>query len=199
MRSSVVLAIVVALWVAVASAAERDDEDTPHAKMVKDKAVCLDCHTKVPKPDEHAPNYFLVNAPSDTCLGCHSETEHPGVREHLGRDARPLPGDEKGAIACFTCHDPHPEGVIPGRKVYSTDVGERTRALASMREPSKLVEPRATLPMRGVRLRFPAAHGEGCLACHDGIRHDSRSWRERLLRDKFLSDLRPFLTGKPRR
>jgi hypothetical protein len=76
--------------------------------------------------------------------------------------------------------------VIPGREVYSTDAGERTRALASMREPSPLAEPHATVPMRGVRLRFSSAHGEGCLACHDGIRRDSESWRERLLRDKFL-------------
>ena len=183
MRSSALLAVVLALAVGVASAAERDDEDNPHEKMVKHKAVCLDCHTKVPKPDEHAPNYFLVDAPSDTCLGCHGETEHPGVREHAGKEARPLPGDEKGQIACFTCHDPHPEGVIPGRKVYSSDVGERTRALTALRALPKLAEPRATLPMRGALLRID---GKGCLACHAAVGEDARSWRERLLWDKFL-------------
>jgi hypothetical protein len=180
------LAVVVAFWVAVASAAGRKDEDNPHEKMVKNKAVCLDCHTKVPKPGEHAQKYFLVDAPSDSCLGCHSETEHPGVREHAGRDARPLLGDEKGAIACFTCHDPHPGGVIPGREVYTSDVGERARALAGMRELPKLAEKRETRPMHGALLRFPAAHGEGCLACHGAIGQDSKFWRERLLWDKFM-------------
>lgn len=187
MTNRAVLAVVLALWVAVASAAERDDEDTPHANMIKDKAICLDCHTKLPQAGEHAPDYFLSTAPSETCLVCHSESEHPGVREHLGKDASHMLGDEKGAIACFTCHDPHPEGVIPGRKVYSSeDVGESTRAFAAMRDLPKLAEARDTRPMRGALLRFPAGHGEGCLMCHGGIRNDARSWREKLLGDKFL-------------
>jgi hypothetical protein len=187
MRNSAALAVGLALALAVGVAyAAEPDEDNPHENMVKNKTVCLDCHTKVPKPDEHAPNYFLVDTPSDNCLGCHSETEHPGVREHAGKEARPLPGDEKGQVACFTCHDPHPEGVIPGRKVYSSDVGERTRAITAMRELPKLAERRATPPMRGALLRLPAAGGEGCLACHGDIRDDAKTWRERLLWDKFL-------------
>jgi hypothetical protein len=55
-----------------------------------------------------------------------------------------------------------------------------------MREPPKLAEARETRPMRGALLRFPAGRGEGCLACHGGIRNDAQSWREKLLGDKFL-------------
>jgi hypothetical protein len=184
MRSRTVLVVALALRVAVAVAAE--DEDNPHEKMVKDKTVCLDCHTKVPKPDEHAPDYFLVDAPSDNCLGCHAELEHPGVHEHADKEAKPLPGDENGHIACFTCHDPHPAGVIPGRTVYSSDAGGATRALAAARILPKLAEARTTRPMWGGLLRLQPAHGEGCLACHDAIRDDKHTWRERLLWDRFL-------------
>jgi hypothetical protein len=186
MRIDRALALVLALVLAAPAARAADDEDNPHEKMVKDKAVCLDCHTKVPKPGEHAPDYFLVDAPSDNCLGCHAELEHPGVHEHAGKDARPLPGDENGHIACFTCHDPHPAGVIPGRNVYSSDVGGATRAFAAMRGTPKHAEPRTTPPMFGALLRVPAAAGEGCLLCHGDVRDDTRTWRERLLWDKFL-------------
>lgn len=142
MIGKIAVALVLVLSTASVVAADKDKEDNPHQKMVKDKGVCLDCHTKVPKPGEHAADYFLVDAPSDTCLGCHAEMEHPGVHEHVGKEAKPLPGDEKGAIACFTCHDPHPIGVIPGRNVYSSQTGSTTRALAAMRTLPKLAEPR---------------------------------------------------------
>jgi len=182
---AVALSVVLLLCAATAIGAGHDAEDNPHEKMVKDKGVCLDCHTKVPKPDEHAPNYFLVDAPSDTCLGCHGELEHPGVREHAGKEARPpLPADEKGAIACFTCHDPHPAGVIPGRSVYGSDTDGATRALAGMRTLPKLAEARTGPPSHGALLRLPAS--DVCLTCHGAVRDDTRAWRERLLWDKFL-------------
>ena len=181
---AVAIAALLMLCAATAVGAGGDSEDNPHQKMVKDKTVCLDCHTKVPKADEHAPNYFLVDAPSDTCLGCHSEREHPGVHEHAGKSAGSLPGDEKGAIACFTCHDPHPSGVIPGRSVHATEATGATRALAAMRTLPKLTEARGKPPAYGALLRLPT--GEVCVTCHGGVRDDKHLWREKLLWDKFL-------------
>ncbi len=155
------------------------DEDDPHAKMVRSRAVCIDCHTRVPKDGEHAPDYFLVDTPSESCLGCHGQYEHAGVREHAGQDAAPLPGDEHGKIACFTCHDPHPAGVIPGRRVHESDVAPRTRSLMAARELPPSVERREPKAAFGGLLRFSTTNDEGCAICH-ASRDDTASWRARL-------------------
>lgn len=106
---------------------EEEEEENPHIEMVDDEFVCLDCHTDVPKKGETSPTYFLVDLPSENCLGCHEETQHAGAKEHEGQNAESLPGDEDGKIACFTCHDPHPEGVIEGRVVYNAELSERSK------------------------------------------------------------------------
>lgn len=181
----VLLLVLAPAAVRIAASAEDEDEDNPHEKMTRSKSVCIDCHTQLPKAGEHAPDYFLVDAPSENCLGCHGEYEHTGVREHAGQDAEPLPGDEKGKITCFTCHDPHPGGVLEGRQVYKTDVNERTRALMAARELPPSVEWRkAELPFGGL-LRFSTTDGEGCPACHASSK-ESKSWKGRLSWSEFI-------------
>ena len=184
---AVVFAALLALLPVVGLAA--GDDENPHERMIKNKAVCIDCHTRLVKPGEHAPDYFLVDAPSENCLGCHDEHEHAGVLEHVGKEAPPpWPGDEKGKIACFTCHDPHPEGVIEGRRVYSSDVGPRTRALDAARAHRGAAATTEEATRFGALLRFSATNGEGCLSCHD-VRSDGKNWREKALWDKFRSVL----------
>jgi hypothetical protein len=187
----VVAALVVATTASGALGRDRD-EDNPHEKMsrAKSKAICLDCHTRLPKPDEHAADYLLVDAPSETCLVCHGEYQHPGAAEHAGKPAAPLPADENGKIACFTCHDPHPEGVLPGRTVYRAEAGPFTRALMAARELPEGVERVET--QFGALLRFPPADGGGCSECHAaaGGRKDEAgaepSWRRRLTWSEFI-------------
>ncbi|MEM4658553.1 MAG: hypothetical protein QXX77_09065 [Candidatus Methanosuratincola sp.] len=168
---------------------KKEEEENPHEEMIKDKAVCLDCHTKVPKPGETAPDYFLVDLPSENCLACHSEFEHSGIQEHSGKDAKPLPGDENGKIACFTCHDPHPQGVIEGRSVYASELSDRTRAfIDKIVVPG--VEKRVKLKVSPIEekealLRLPSAGGEICLKCHENLQ-DAKQWREKALWEKFI-------------
>jgi hypothetical protein len=161
-------------------AGEEADDDNPHAKMPRSQGVCIDCHTRVPKPEEHAADYFLVDPPSETCLGCHSESEHAGVLEHVGKDlskdAGALPGDENGKIGCITCHDPHPQGVLPGRTVYKSAVNGDTRAFIAARSWPSSVERQDPSDVLGGLLRAPFAE-QSCSMCHSFVRE--RSWRER--------------------
>ncbi|GBD38096.1 hypothetical protein HRbin37_00341 [bacterium HR37] len=164
------------------------DEENPHKEMIEDQFVCLDCHTKVPKEGEKSPTYFLVDLPSENCLGCHEELEHAGVKEHEGKDANPLPGDENGKIACFTCHDPHPRGVIKDRMVYEADVDERNRmfvrlvVLPDIRERINVeVKSKAK---KEVYLRLPVSGNKLCITCHETV--DKANWRRYITWDKFF-------------
>ena len=189
MRSRGALAVAAALLLVGAvgaHAAEKDkDEDNPHEKMTRSRSVCIDCHTRVPKPGEHAADYSLVDAPSENCLGCHSESEHAGARAHLGREfakeapevAAGLPLDEHGKIACFTCHDPHPAGVIEGRTVHASAVNTETRTFLAARAlpaGAERLEPSAEF---GALLRLPP--GVGCAGCHPATKESP--WREKTL------------------
>jgi hypothetical protein len=164
------------------------DEENPHKEMIEDQFVCLDCHTKVPKEGEKSPTYFLVDLPSENCLGCHEELEHAGVKEHEGKDANPLPGDENGKIACFTCHDPHPRGVIKDRMVYEADVDERNRmfvrlvVLPDIRERINVeVKSKAK---KEVYLRLPVSGNKLCITCHETV--DKDNWRRYITWDRFF-------------
>ena len=190
MRSSALAAlamlVLLLLNASFAGGAGKDkDEDNPHEKMVRSKSACLDCHTKLPKTGEHAPDYFLVDTPSEHCLGCHDENEHPGVREHLGKDAAPLLGDEHGKIACFTCHDPHPNGVLEGRTVHAADINETTEAFIAARELPAGVERRESKTEFGALLRLPVTNGEACWKCH-AVKDEDESWRKRLLPSQYI-------------
>jgi hypothetical protein len=182
MRSRVAVLLAAALLQLVVAARARaaDDEDNPHEEMTRSKSACIDCHTRLPKPGEHAPDYFLVDAPSETCLGCHGEYEHAGVSEHAGKDAAPLPGDEHGKIACFTCHDPHPGGTLEGRTVHKSMVSEPTRAFIAGRTLPASVERREPSEAFGALLRSPFGD-QGCPVCHDPSSWKERaSWSERV-------------------
>lgn len=182
MRSSA-LRLLAVLWLvaALVGAARADeDEDNPHEKMTRSKTVCLDCHTKLPKAGEHAADYFLVDAPSENCLGCHSEIEHAGVPEHAGKDAGTLPGDENGKIACFTCHDPHPAGTVEGRTVHTSTVNDATRAFLASRALPSSAERREPSEEFGALLRSANAE-QGCRDCHASHKESPSSWRERTL------------------
>lgn len=182
-RIVVVVLAALLLIAGVGRAAEDKDEDNPHEKMVRSKSVCIDCHTKVPGVDEHAPDYFLVDTPSEHCLGCHAENEHVGVREHDGKElpkdvTMRLPLDENGKIACFTCHDPHPAGLLAGRTVTKSNVSEATRAFIAMRSFPPVVERRMPSDQFGALLRLPAGEA-GCSVCH--VSQKEASWREKTL------------------
>jgi hypothetical protein len=183
MRSSALLVLAAALLAGGLAYGADKDEDNPHEKMVRSRSVCIDCHTRVPKVGEHAADYFLVDAASETCLGCHDENEHAGAKEHLGKDATnvatQLPRDENGKMACFTCHDPHPAGVLEGRDVYKTVVSPATRAFIAARPLPKSAELRQPSETLGALLRIPVAN-EGCFVCHASVKEAS-PWREKTL------------------
>jgi hypothetical protein len=174
------------LWPVVLAA--QDEEENPHLEMLKKEIVCLDCHTHLPKEGETSPDYFLVDPPSENCLGCHSEVEHSGIKEHEGEISMPLPGDENGKIACFTCHDPHPAGAIPGRTVYGAEVNFESRAfIRSVHVPG--VESRAAKGLvlarkSDIYLRVPIKKDEICRKCHEKV--NGNRWRERLTWDYLL-------------
>jgi hypothetical protein len=168
--------------------AQEENEENPHLEMLKDEFVCLDCHTRLPKEDEPSPDYFLVDLPSENCLGCHSEVEHSGIKEHEGEASNPLSGDENGKIACFTCHDPHPAGAIAGRTVYQTKMNPRSRAFTRLVHIPG-VETRVQKDLhygkkRDVYLRAAIRNDEICLECHKTV--NGKQWRKRILWDRFL-------------
>ncbi len=180
-----IIIMILAFPVLFLSHAEEEEEDNPHTEMVDDQFVCLDCHTDLPKEGETSPTYFLFDDPSENCLGCHEETEHPGTKEHEGQKAEPLPGDEKGEIACFTCHDPHPQGVIKGRTVYNTDIAESNRKFIRLVVTPGLKE-RLGREVKieteiEVYLREPA--DKICISCHETTK--KTNWRKYTLWDKF--------------
>ncbi len=164
--------MVLTLPTLVLSQDNEEEEENPHEEMIDDEFVCLDCHTDIPKEGETSPTYFLVDAPSENCLGCHDETMHPGSKVHLGEEAAPLPGDENGKIACFSCHDPHPQGVIKGRTVYDAELTERQIKFLKLVVVPNLKEELKTeidLEMeKEVLLREP--FNNICATCHETIK-----------------------------
>ncbi len=147
-------------------------QESPHAAMEqnpKDENNCLFCHSEMPKPGEKAPKYLLNFEPSEVCLVCHLPTHHVGSKEHLEYSipqSSSLPGDENNKIACFSCHDPHPQGIIEGRVVYDANLGKHEKDfLAQVVIPEfggKIGLPQKTK----VRLRLPVEDSKLCKNCH---------------------------------
>lgn len=152
-----------------------NSQESPHSAMeanTKDEDNCLVCHSKVPKEGEKNPKYLLNSEPSQVCLTCHSETQHVGSKKHLdymNPKESNLPGDENNKIACFTCHDPHPQGIIKGRVVYEADLGIREedliKELALSRKETKLHLTKGTK----VLLRLPLGENKLCKTCHANL------------------------------
>ncbi|MEE9252862.1 MAG: hypothetical protein V3U74_05885 [Thermodesulfobacteriota bacterium] len=189
MRGSLSAIIFMLLLVFPAALYSQDgDEENPHKEMTEDQFVCLECHTKVPKETESSPDYFLVDLPSENCLGCHSEMPHPGVREHEGKEASPLPGDENGKVACFSCHDPHPGGVLKGRVVYKAELDERNKRFIKfvvLPDVEKTVGKTVSSGENEyVRLRHPVSKNELCNRCHESL--PKTNFRGKVLWDKFI-------------
>lgn len=172
----VLIAILIAVLVPtllVSQEKEEEEEENPHSTMVDDEFVCLDCHAEVPKEGEKSPTYFLVDAPSEVCLGCHDDATHPGSKLHLGKDIKTgLPLDENGKIACFTCHDPHPAGVLKDREVYGAELSERSAEflrLVTLPALKKEIGGEIELDTaKNVYLRKPM--NEVCSTCHETIK-----------------------------
>jgi len=155
---------------------QEEEEENPHIEMVDDEFVCLDCHTDIPREGDTSPTYFLIDTLSEECLGCHDETQHPGAKVHQGQKAEPLPGDEKEEIACFTCHDPHPQGVIEGRTVYDADLSEREMKFINLIVLPNLKEELKTEihvdTEKEVLLRKP--FNKICITCHEQVDDSER-------------------------
>jgi hypothetical protein len=147
-------------------------QESPHAAMEqnpKDENNCLFCHSELPKAGEKAPNYLLNFEPSEACIACHSASQHVGSKEHLEYtipQSSDLPGDENNKVACFSCHDPHPQGIIEGRTVYEVDRGKHEKDFIAQ----------VVIPDRGgkiglpektkVLLRLPLEDNKLCVNCH---------------------------------
>ena len=148
-------------------------QESPHSAMEanpKDEGNCLVCHSEVPKEGEKSPNYLLNSEPSQVCLVCHSETEHVGSNIHLNyvnpKESN-LPGAENNKIACFTCHDPHPQGIIKGRVVYEAHLGGYERDFIEEVVLPKREEKEVSLTEKTkVLLRLPLEDNKLCSACH---------------------------------
>lgn len=183
-----IILMIVVLPTAVLCQEQEEEEENPHAEMVDDEFVCLDCHTDVPKKGETSPTYFLVDKPSENCLGCHDETQHVGSKEHEGQKAEPLPGDENGNMACFTCHDPHPGGVIEGRTVYSAELSERSKEFIEYIVAPELSEEvghevTQEVSVKEVYLREPM--NKLCVTCHE--EPINKNWRNHPPWNKFTN------------
>lgn len=162
-----------------------DDEENPHTGMVEDEFVCLECHTDIPKEGETSPTFFLVDDPSEHCLGCHDETRHPGTIEHQGQNAEPMLGDENGEIACFTCHDPHPEGVLKDRNVYRPVTNEYNekfiKVVVAPGVKEKVKNEIRINENKDVYLR--ESTDKLCITCHED--NKKSDWRKHSLWNKF--------------
>lgn len=160
------------------------DRFNPHAAMeqaASSDEACEHCHLERPQPGGESA--LKVSGPN-TCLGCHTSTEHAGSEAHMveapkwaaqGAAKNGLPLDGDGAIVCITCHDPHPPAAL-GRKPDPRLGG----ALFPSRWVAEVLAPE--LAGRGEAIRADAAPileepgylrmslGDGalCTACHTG-------------------------------
>lgn len=171
-RKLLVTSIALVTFLLISYSISRSQE-SPHSAMEanpKDEGNCLVCHSEVPKEEEKKPNYLLNTEPSQVCLVCHSETEHVGSNIHLdyvNPKESNLPGAENNKIACFTCHDPHPQGIIKGRVVYEAHLGRYEKDfIKEVVLPKKEAKEVSLTEKTKVLLRLPLEDNRLCRACH---------------------------------
>lgn len=179
----------------------------PHERQLHNGEIeprrCLFCHSRVLDPREELENreYHLRKEMSVICIGCHLLTPHAGAAEHLERPSdktlaamqeaqRELgvvfPLDEKGRVACATCHNPHesaifpvghPAGVRYDEEELPPEVVRKYEELAVTDQPVRrsfrLGVPDFRAKLRPVselkperNMRLPARDGTLCAACH---------------------------------
>ena len=162
-----------------------DDSANPHlmigADGKPDASKCNVCH---------ADDLTLTLPKRDTCTLCHSETLHPGAREHMGiepaRVARLVPAakeggtvlplTDEGGIYCGTCHVFHDprisnESVLDQSWVPSGRLAQAVRdALIARLAAAGGADGKTEAPMTfgdgTTRLRLPIADGSLCRHCH---------------------------------
>ncbi len=166
-------------------AADDDDSNPHHMKGPDDDSGCGFCHEE---------DMSLTQSPLETCLTCHSETEHAGTVEHLrvkrsavpppasGATAVSLPLTDDGEMWCGTCHLFHDPQVnqeallseqwlpanagLPG--AVRAAVTEGWSALAAQHGQEL---PVASFATSGTAwLRLPVSNGALCLQCHQGMK-----------------------------
>ena len=167
-------------------AGEDADDSNPHRMSgPDDEESCDFCHEE---------DMSLSQSPLDTCLTCHSLTEHSGAAEHVRANAAavararptpleadeepPLPLTEEGTIWCGTCHlfhDPrvNEEALLSDAWLPATTgmAGAVADAVAAhwgdLAGKYKQPLPVAHFAEKGSTwLRLPVADGALCTACH---------------------------------
>jgi hypothetical protein len=125
----------------------------PHLAMFKDRKLnedtCLLCHSVSPvsNPKDAGKRLCLNDSVDKLCGGCHRKDSHAGSAEHLvkpddkilkrmkgweEKTKEAIPLDDSGKIACVSCHDPHPSGVLK-----SLGVGNVQETKAAAEETAK--------------------------------------------------------------
>lgn len=185
MRFHWLLAWSLLLAAPLTAAGGSDDGNPHHLGSPDDRESCSFCHEK---------DMRLSASLLDTCLACHSITEHAGSQEHVRASAaavaraQPIPATAaakpilpltpEGTIWCGTCHlyhDPQidaepllPQSWLPpmaGMALAVRDaVASRWGELAAKHEQPL---PVASFAEQGSRwLRLPVSDGRLCTACH---------------------------------
>ena len=172
------------------------------------KQNCLYCHEEVNEQRDkpRTTSTLKLRLPIEgVCFGCHLKTPHLNALEHLEAKAKDemkkhikeqakkhgiiLPLSKDSKVMCVSCHSPHPEGVISGKKnpagqqikgdvekgieyskhawntVYQTDKQDRLEQLGRLNK-MWLEVPYQRIKSE-VLLRLPAKNGKLCLSCHE--------------------------------
>lgn len=180
------LALLLAAAPPVARADDEEDDSNPHRMSdPDDDESCGFCHEE---------DMSLSQSLLDTCLTCHSETEHGGAREHLraraaevaaalptpvkADESATLPLTDEGTIWCGTCHlyhDPrvNEEALLPHAWIPpATGLPGAVRTAMAARWPDLAAKydeepPIARFAVGGsTALRLPVDNGELCITCH---------------------------------
>lgn len=170
--------------------ADEEDDSNPHRMAgPDDDSSCSFCHEE---------DMSLSQSPLETCLVCHSATEHAGSVEHLRvkvaapsaphptpaaeAEAAHLPLTDDGEMWCGTCHlfhDPRVnEDVLLSESWLppTTGLSGAVRAAVASRwmelaEKYDQKPPVASFATQGTTwLRLPVSNGALCLECHRGLK-----------------------------
>jgi hypothetical protein len=172
-----------------------------------DDRGCIYCHRETPDPnmDEQVTEMRFRLPKEKLCYGCHLKTPHLNALNHqtepseemrlVMRQAEKKHGvklllDDKGKVACITCHSPHQSGVIDPSKaagrvvedqpiedgiaysrtawsrVFAKDKNQRLQDL-KVRQQRQSALPEYRRVEREILLRLSAKDGTLCLACHE--------------------------------